>query len=1334
MGNYPKDIQEAKLPCGVVMAAYVKHEQAEKDDGFVAFNEKFRIDSCKICARCNENIIFPFGDTKDIKENSQFELEATYYAQSVGYCTANFDVIVNECIVFVVTVLAEVCTCHLRLNKKCIEFTEQNTQAFFEIANPINADIMYNFVIPTYSFQIDPIEGVVKPFKTQMCHVRYVPNTDCPSDTEAEFYSNERFSQYLRLTMKSEYMKPSFIPEEVVFENIPLNLPVQKNFMIVNRNGLLMAFKVVSSEFSKYMKVYPSEGVIPAKSTATLTITVTLPCCVIFSTVLKLFTCKCKSNSLVVKGNVVYPNITMSPKMLQFTKIPASSTSVLPFSLTNKTEAPATIQFDMTSFNDLNVYRSECRWESPPVTEVVELSPHDTLNFFLHFAPLDTTCDSCILPVIINGMLGPVVDELITNQVSYFITEIVPDSYFVVIPERLPRIKVKTYATAPKISIHKADISLKYSHVQNWSKTNYDLRISNHQHNTEEFCIRTERVGDPLKIEYSRGKKVACHMGSFICSLSQHEEVVFTISFHPIHPGLYKTYMPLILKSDGGMRSHNFFTITADFQPPIIKCDSQMIYLHPLPLNSKLVCSKQFTLLHHAPECIVQCSNSASGVTTEIADPAQNYETRDVTVIWQLEAASENIISINAKISCTCLYTISSKSQTKKHSSANMSQDTLPISLTSKESSLKSQLDDIDELYEDYPLFPSPDEKVSKFMQGCVDAVEEWMHSQVFFGSIFYTVPNSINLVKFNPKTRKKDEEIIPYIQLLENLAGKKFTNNIVASENDEVIFCYKTYKQAIRFLSAAGAYFPHVRPELLLEYSSYCLYVKNCYENGQEQLLNPTDFYRISKQCWLDLLLQTYKIFVLNTLCNRVEESQSKCPLHEIFRNLPRTTGTTSNLFSDNELMLLNWLNFNYEEIRQRYWSDNPALQARNIIYFNHNMEDGFVFAAVTLAYCPYLEEHFKKLYPKPVSYEDALHNNITVLEAWKLLNLTIQISPQTLMQSHSVVNLMLTAYLFEILPEMYPCELMKFHSGLSQTHSSRLTITNQNDFPVCYKPIFIGPSETNFGTDCDFYVIPANNKCVVLVSYTAKFIRSDQCALILSGECAGYHYAKSKVVNLHGMLNVKHVITTITFTSELYTSKKRSFDLKSPYNTNRETSYTIQFTPKSCDTIEDLNSMPFQSEVSNLTLYRLFPLTAELVCNEDGVGVLNTLCSTWFTKEVCTVIYFSNSSVGCFGVAIVSKVKPSSPYRELIDIAIPTINRRSSSKRSYKVVYMKIPAKNKLMWSTVIEAMSNNDKETELFRKLSSKYCLNYSQLHVHLCTGWPTKYVTRPYLRNV
>lgn len=542
----------------------------------------------------------------------------------------------------------------MHLSKKYIEFTDQNTQEFFAINNFINADITYNFVLPTDSFQISPIEGVVKPFKSQMCHITYVPNTDCPSEVEAEFYSYKTFSQYLRLSMKIDQVKPSFIPEEVVFENIPLNLPVERKVMIVNRNRLLMGFKIVNSDFSKYMEVHPTEGVIPANSHVTITITVTLPCCVVFSTALKVIACKCKSNSLMIKGNVVYPDIAMSPKTLKFINIPASSMSVLPFSLTNNTETRAMIRFDMTGINDLSVYRSKYRWESSPVTEEVELPSQTTINFYLHFAPLDTTCDSFILPVIINRMLGPVTDEITTNQVSYFIKEIVPDCYFIEVPERVPCIKVKTFATASKLCFPKEDISLRYSYVPNWNKSNYELRICNNQHNTEDFCIRTGHVTPPLRIEYLRGKKVVRRKNAFICSLSEHEEVVFNITFTPHKPGLYKTYMPLILKSDAAARSHNFFTIRAKFQPPIIKCDSPMVYLQPLPLKAALACSKRFTLLYHAQECVVQSRTEATGVIAEIFDPMPNYESRTVIVNWQLEPSDGNLVSVDVIISCSC--------------------------------------------------------------------------------------------------------------------------------------------------------------------------------------------------------------------------------------------------------------------------------------------------------------------------------------------------------------------------------------------------------------------------------------------------------------------------------------------------------------------------------------------------------------------------------------------------------------------------------------------------------------------------------------------------------
>lgn len=85
------------------------------------------------------------------------------------------------------------------------------------------------------------------------------------------------------------------------------------------------------------------------------------------------------------------------------------------------------------------------------------------------------------------------------------------------------------------------------------------------------------------------------------------------------------------------------------------------------------------------------------------------------------------------------------------------------------------------------------------------------------------------------------------------------------------VNYIYNIYCGAKQFIINHGGYLTNVEVHHLLTYSDYVTFLKHIYQhrqefNGEESppLLDDETFYLLSKQSWMDLLLQTYKVFVL--------------------------------------------------------------------------------------------------------------------------------------------------------------------------------------------------------------------------------------------------------------------------------------------------------------------------------------------------------------------------------------------------------------------------------------------------------------------------------------
>lgn len=182
------------------------------------------------------------------------------------------------------------------------------------------------------------------------------------------------------------------------------------------------------------------------------------------------------------------------------------------------------------------------------------------------------------------------------------------------------------------------------------------------------------------------------------------------------------------------------------------------------------------------------------------------------------------------------------------------------------------------------------------------------------------------------------------------------------------------------------------------------------------------------NKQYWLDVILQTYKCFILrgihepkfrtlSSFATRLSRRSTiiresivssisrfiilrhvcmcnlqlflivfifyslprQCELHEraIWNiiNLPSGKSTLDNHCSE-ERFLLSWLQYHYEQQRVRDWMTdrrvilNPrekqdVAESRVIKNFHHDLSDSLVLIAVTAAYCTFLiDEYFGNLY----------------------------------------------------------------------------------------------------------------------------------------------------------------------------------------------------------------------------------------------------------------------------------------------------------------------------------------------------------------------------------
>ncbi|NXY24506.1 CFA47 protein, partial [Atrichornis clamosus] len=251
------------------------------------------------------------------------------------------------------------------------------------------------------------------------------------------------------------------------------------------------------------------------------------------------------------------------------------------------------------------------------------------------------------------------------------------------------------------------------------------------------------------------------------------------------------------------------------------------------------------------------------------------------------------------------------------------------------------------------------------------------------------------------------------FYEMLFHLSGQSIPG-IAASQSlpldpvERMFQLHWQHSEVLSFLKSQGAYLSHVLPEFLLEPEDYKMWIKDFtahpsrgrargkFSDKEIFVLEDSTFETMSKRAWTDVLLQTYKVFVLPRISFRFVSDPSSL---ERMQNMPiiKLEPLSSNVYSRYERATLAWLNKHYEKNRKIVWKDSkkggiPPM--RWIVNFDQDLLDGLVLAAQVAAYCPYLiPTHFIRMYTNPRTHQQFLHNCLILVKAMHAVHLDINI-----------------------------------------------------------------------------------------------------------------------------------------------------------------------------------------------------------------------------------------------------------------------------------------------------------------------------------------------------
>ncbi|KAG7200973.1 hypothetical protein KM043_003330 [Ampulex compressa] len=287
--------------------------------------------------------------------------------------------------------------------------------------------------------------------------------------------------------------------------------------------------------------------------------------------------------------------------------------------------------------------------------------------------------------------------------------------------------------------------------------------------------------------------------------------------------------------------------------------------------------------------------------------------------------------------------------------------------------------------------------------------------------------------------------------------------------------------------------------------------------------------------------------------------------------RSVMRLTAERSKGLPDSsaeEVLLLSWLQYHYEEQRLQNWMTdrrpilNPreskdVARRRSVENFDADLSDSLVLMAVTAAHCRFLiTECFANIYLCPRNYEEALHNAICTVTAWNKIRLGFPISPMQIVRPNCVQMLMLVVHLFEILPTYVPRAKVKFSCALTESTTRQLSFTNPTDRSIGYLPLFIG-NHNDFFTIVNSQLtlrLKAHDSAQIRIRFHARKIRKVKAYLLLCGSAIGPHLGGNQTFVLEGFADSMTITNTYVLRSKLYQIVEKVLNIEVPYSNSAE------------------------------------------------------------------------------------------------------------------------------------------------------------------------------------
>ena len=1176
------------------------------------------------------------------------------------------------------------------------------------LVNPLNTqiDFTWEFNVPHSDYVIYPAQGIVPSYGEIQCVAFCVPHYDTPENVSATLFTRNGKDSVLNLKLDTGKHESTFLERRVLFGDIPNNLNCIQHCNVYNPGPSNAYYKVECHFEPLGINVSPPHGIVPTGGVVKLVVEINATKTGKFDIPITLKFKQGTSISIRASGNIVRPVVEADIPLFNFGGVYCGTETTLPFSLTNKSQVLARLTFDFIHRKDFSISTLKSSEKSlflnqqpnlPPFILTLDIPPKTTLKCKLTFAPKEVASYDFALPIFINSEPAsppPISPWPPASDSQIFYLPKIPD-----IPTPSRRIlatSLETPLTVSKLELNftEPELYLQTAHVL---PTNFkELIIQNHSSGKMQFLAK---IKTHKQIEN-------CVFSLFDTSLmpidtSQPIDILpngsntFLVAFTPTCLSNFESQL-LIFLTEELTKSFATITLTGRVISPAISVSPTDLILTNIPLNIPTKHSVVCQLLGYSSADFLFCELPVLPQTVSIfiegmkpTDFKNKFRIGTIQPCLDIPLAFTVAITLTGSesVSLTGSLIFSDYCGTKCVLPLSLSIDNCVFSLyrflSSQSGNLNIQIDPesgVPLVVPPSDTKPLPHSNTSQtvlktstlfsqleiidheaiFLQDVKSAVCRWVtyhgwpkhyfpiqSPEVLGTPDCSSGPFSLSIGKYRSKG---------ILEIVQHLWGHPIPDVPVNTlihypEEERIVYKYQMVTAILAVLQVHGAHLPHVTPQLLLVQEEYILWFQKVH------LCQP-DSYELerfrdkSTLAWTDILLQAMKVFVL-----------AKVTIN------PKFIGKQSNIYSQQELTLLEWLNNNFQT-NKHLLNDmtGEILIDRTVTSFVIDLIDGVVLTCTLLRYVPLLRRTLlKRLYLQPLTPEHCLHNASKIIESLQSIRFDFEVNVSDIIMPNPIFMVLFCTHMFLRLPAYLPKRDIEFEGILTPNTTSvtyKITIENPSQKTLVYSAILKG-------IDREFFTLPSGATVKVPpkgvahfpVSYVVQFVSVKRALLLLTGD-PGTNHGSVMSFNLIGRVAKITPLKIEKIRSLLYQKQELSL----PIDKSGTETYKIQIfeADGNLSNEKQANNIPINLfENSCCPEVNMFHVDGEhLTLNPHSSGrILVTFIPFNLGSRFCLVL-FSNSEKGQFVVAIESHI--SYPLPTVVPFASKDGSNRISTNQA--------------------------------------------------------------------